>query len=159
MRAEIIGEIRAAHEATGQCAACGAREIIDTRNLYSTMGWFLVELAALTREEGRCFFNFHDVYARLRAKDVASAGGKDGRSDPTDHGKLALWGFVERKGSGRTGLYRITPDGLAFAEGEVSVLSHVDHVDGEIRRYHGEHIYIDDVLKKGRGDSQAEVQP
>jgi hypothetical protein len=123
--AEAIREMREKVEEGAPCPCCGRLVKLYHRKLHSEMAAFLCRLVARWKAEPR-YYSTRELCPALT-------------KSATDGSYLVLWGLVEREpiperndGGGRAGMYRPTARGIEFAEGRLSVQSHVDILCGEV---------------------------
>jgi len=115
-----------------ECPCCGQFAKEYKRKLNSAMALYLIRLYKLT--EG---------YHHISEIDGANRGG--------DFAKMKYYGFIEEEinedTSKRTsGVWKITPEGRAFALNESTVTSHFRVYNGELLGFTGEQINIIEAL-------------
>mgnify|MGYP006289630827 CR=1 FL=1 len=127
------------------CPCCGQRVQRYSRPITSSMAWGLCRLYEHLMENPdeewvhveRFFNSCPDIPFSFRG----------------DFAKLRYWGFIEmlderrEDGSPNNGCWRLTPRGVAFVRGDISVPGHVFVYDGHALGFSDEHITIRDALK------------
>lgn len=85
--------------------------------------------------------------------DIGNYVVKNKHMIPGDHGKLVWWGMLEKNedavpinGAKTSGLYRMTAAGRAFAEGRLSLRSHVNEYLSVVQSFDGDNIDIRQAL-------------
>lgn len=115
------------------CPVCDQRVQMYRRKITSTMARGLI-----------IFHRYPDgEWFHLQTLHPQGGGGDDG--------KLAYWNLIEeekatRPDGGRTGYWRVTPEGHAFARGELTVDKYALVYNGRCLAWEGEPVTIQDAL-------------
>lgn len=113
------------------CPCCGSLLKIYRRKLHWEMCFFLVKLArSAPKREWRHLRDFI----------------KSGPKASSDGSYLVHWGLVE-SGAKRAGMYRITPEGLAFAHGSIAVPEAIYIFDNNMLGFDAKHTTIREAIK------------
>lgn len=128
------------------CPLCTQLAKEYSRKITSTMAYALILIYrhSLTRPESDPWFHVPEYLTKVCTVGPTVRGG--------DWAKLTAWGLIEEQegeredGSSRTGFYRITERGGAFARGEVTLPKYVVYYDGHVLRTIGDPVTVSDAL-------------
>lgn len=120
-----------------RCPCCNRLVKVYRRKLHSEMALFLCLLVKRWRQVPRYFSTSELVPGTNKST--------------TDGAYLVHWGLVEREpakntAGGRAGMYRPTPKGVEFAEGRLTVPSHIHTLCGDLIGFSEEQVSIEHCL-------------
>jgi hypothetical protein len=125
------------------CPACKQHVKQYKRKLSSTMAGVLIRIYAYLNKNQICngFMKYQNILDQLQVPT----------SQRADWQKLVYFDLIEpkttKKGDKEQGLYRITPRGIAFIKGEITMPEHCKVYNGKVRGYAMEQITIKQALK------------
>lgn len=61
--------------------------------------------------------------------------------------QLAYWNLAQPTSDKRTGTWRITDEGMDFIQGKMAILKTAWTLNGEVIKYEGPEIYVEDVIE------------
>lgn len=121
-----------------KCSCCGQFVKTYHRKLNSSM----VQVLILIYRSGKLdYFHVENFLKSLNKGDLRA-----------DFHKLRYWGLIKKKveqredGSARNGFYRITPAGIMFVEGKITVRGTILIFNNEFQGFEGENINIYQAL-------------
>ena len=123
------------HAAKGErCPLCKQYVKVYRRKLNAGMVRWLIRFHRATGGSGKWI---HATHVKLDGEPVSEVG--------CEYSKLAHWGLIEQHPE-RSGLWRETVDGMAFAMNQWTVLSHAVIYDNRCLRLDGDPVKIIEAL-------------
>lgn len=140
---EVKNYLREHYHKGVECPACSGFVRLYKRSFNASMAY-----ALLLMYRHRIVQSMDFVHVENLLKRVAVSKNLRG-----DFHKAVHWSLLEAKkethtnGSKRNGYYRLSPDGIKFVEGELSIPSHILIYNGKVQGFSAKKVFFKDVMK------------
>lgn len=127
-----------------RCACCNQNVKLYPRSISNTVAMALIIFAREYDKQEELYIEIKKVMGKAGVLNYFRGG---------DYAKLTCWGLIEAEtgttredGNPRTGFYRLTDEGRAFAEGVITLPKYAMTYNGKVYKFKGKQVTITDCL-------------